>query len=309
MTTTHGRGAPGRDGFTLIELLVVIAIIGVLIGLLVPAVQKVREAAARTQCVNNLKQVGLALHNYHDTANSFPPGYVSDHDADGNDTGPGWGWASFILPQMEQQNLYNAIQLTQNVEAAANGGARVRPVKSYVCPSDSVPTTWTAMKYDPAGNPLGPICDVASASYVGVFGVTEPGVDGEGVFFRNSKVRIADITDGTSQTLMVGERSFRWCQATWTGMIPGAAMVPPPHSPAAAGEWTSAGFILGHTFEGSGGPGSPGTEVNGFSSQHTQGSNFLFADGHVQFLRVSMDHRVYKALSTRAGGEAIGGDY
>ena len=303
------RCADRHRGFTLIELLVVIAIIGALLGLLLPAVQKVREAAARTQCLNNLKQIGLALQNYHDTQNSFPPGYVSNFDAAGDDTGPGWGWAAFILPQMEQQNLYNAIQLNQNIEVPGNSGVRVRPVKSYICPSDSVPPTWTAMKYDAAGNPVGAICDVASASYVGVFGVTEPGVDGEGIFFRNSAVKIADITDGTSQTLMVGERSFRWCQATWTGVIPGASMVPPPGSPASAGEWNSAGFVLGHTFEGTGGPGSPGTEVNGFSSRHTQGSNFLFADGHVQFLHESVDHQVYKALSTRAGGEAIGGDY
>jgi prepilin-type processing-associated H-X9-DG protein len=165
------------------------------------------------------------------------------------------------------------------------------------------------MKYDPAGHPLGPICDVASASYVGVFGVGEPGVDGEGIFSRNVTIKIADITDGTSQTMMVGERSFRWCQATWTGMIVGAAMVPPPNSPASAGEWNSAGFVLGHTFEGTGGPGSPGTEANGFASQHTGGSNFLFADGHVQFVHMAMDHRVYMALSTRAGGEAIVGDY
>jgi prepilin-type N-terminal cleavage/methylation domain-containing protein/prepilin-type processing-associated H-X9-DG protein len=300
--TRHG-------GFTLIELLVVIAIIGVLIGLLLPAVQKVREAAARVQCDNNLKQIGLALHNYHDTAHAFPPGYVSDYDAAGNDTGPGWGWAAFLLPHMEQQNLYNAIQFKQAIEAPANSGVRVQPVKSYLCPSDSVPPTWTATKYDPAGNPLGPICDVASASYVGVFGVSEPGVDGEGIFFRNSGVRIADITDGTSQTMMVGERSFRWCQATWVGSVTGAAMVPPPGSPALGGEWDASGFVLGHTFEGSGGPGSPGTEVNGFSSRHTGGSNFLFADGHVQFLRSSMDHQTYKALSTRAGGEVVGGDF
>jgi prepilin-type N-terminal cleavage/methylation domain-containing protein/prepilin-type processing-associated H-X9-DG protein len=298
-----------QSGFTLIELLVVIAVIGVLVGLVLPAVQKVREAAARAQCVNNLKQIGLALQNYHDSYRSFPPGYVSNYDSAGNDTGPGWGWAAFILPQMEQQNLYNAIQFNQNIEAAANSSVRVQPVKSYICPSDHLPPTWTAMQYNSAGNPVGPICDVASASYIGVFGVSEPGVDGEGIFFRNSSIRIADIADGTSQTMMVGERSFRWCQATWVGSVTNASMVPPPGSPAMAGEWNGSGFVLGHTFEGSGGPGSPGTEVNGFSSQHTGGSNFLFADGHVQSLQVSMDHQVYKALSTRAGAEMVGGDF
>jgi prepilin-type processing-associated H-X9-DG protein len=292
-----------------LELLVVIAIIGVLVGLLLPAVQKVREAAARTQCVNNLKQIGLALQNYHDSYHSFSPGYVSSYDSAGDDTGPGWGWAAFILPQMEQENLYNAIQFNQNIEAPANSAVRVQPIKSYICPSDSMPPIWTTMKYDLAGNPLGSICDVASASYIGNFGVSEPGVDGEGIFFRNSKISFADIADGTSQTLMVGERSFRWCQATWVGSVTDASMVPPPGSPALAGEWNGSGFVLGHTFEGSGGPGSPGTEVNGFSSQHTGGSNFLFADGHVHFLQMSMNHQLYKALSTRAGGEAVGEDF
>lgn len=287
----------------------VLAILAVLIGLLLPAVQKVRESAARTQCVNNLKQIGLALHNSHDSYRTFPPGYVSNYDSAGEDTGPGWGWAAFILPQMEQQNLANAIPFEQNVEAPANRGVRVQPVKSYLCPSDNMPPTWTATKYDAAGQPVGSICAVASASYIGVFGVSEPGVDGEGLFFRNSTIKMADITDGTSLTMMVGERSFRWCQAAWVGAITGASMVPSPGSPAQAGEWNSSGFILGHSFEGSGGPGSPGTEVNGFSSQHTQGANFVFADGDVQFLSLSLDHQVYKALSTRSGGEAVTGDF
>jgi prepilin-type N-terminal cleavage/methylation domain-containing protein/prepilin-type processing-associated H-X9-DG protein len=298
-----------RRAFTLIELLVVIAIIAVLIGLLLPAVQKVREAAARLQCENNLKQIGLALQNYHDTAGSFPSGYVSGVDASGDDTGPGWGWAAFILPQMEQQPLYASIQFGQNIEAPANASARVRLVKAYLCPSDSVPLTWAATRYDAAGAALGVVCDVASASYVGNFGVAEPGVDGEGVFFRNSAVRIGDITDGTSQTFLVGERSARWGQVTWAGAVTNASMVPPANSPAQPGIWNSSGFVLGHTFEGTGGPGSAGTETNGFASQHTHGANFLFADGHVQFVSETMDHQIYKGLSTRAGGEALGGNF
>jgi len=298
-----------RRAFTLIEVVVVIAIIAVLIALLIPAVQRVRESAARVQCVNNLKQIGLALENFHGVRKSFPPGYVSSFDAAGNDTGPGWGWAAFILPYMEQQSVFNAIQFKQYIEAPANAGARVQQINSYLCPSDNAPATWTAMRYDSVGNPVGPICDVASANYIGVFGISEPGVDGEGIFYRGSSTKIGDITDGTSNTMMVGERCFRWCQATWVGSVTNASMVPPPGSPAMAGEWNGSGFILGHTFEGIGGPGSPGTEVNGFASQHTGGANFLFADGHVQFLQTNMNHKIYMALSTRAGGETVGGDF
>jgi prepilin-type processing-associated H-X9-DG protein/prepilin-type N-terminal cleavage/methylation domain-containing protein len=298
-----------RNAFTLIELLVVIAIIAILIGLLVPAVQKVREAAARAQCTNNLKQVGLALHAYHDANKAFPPGYVSGYDTTGADTGPGWGWAALLLPQIEQVALYRTVRFDQPIEAPSNAGARVVPVSLYLCPSDTVSTTVTAMRRDSLGNPLGAICDVASANYVGNFGISEPGVDGEGLFFRGSAVAIKDIADGTSSTFMVGERSFHWGEATWVGAVTGASMVPPPNSPCPPGVWNSTGMILGHTFEGMGGPGSVGVEVNGFASRHSGGANFLFADGHVGLVLGSIDHAVYEALSTRAGGELVQGDF
>jgi prepilin-type N-terminal cleavage/methylation domain-containing protein/prepilin-type processing-associated H-X9-DG protein len=304
------RHAVFRAGFTLIELLVVIAIIAILIGLLLPAVQKVREAAARTQCVNNLKQVGLALHNYHDANSKFPPGYASAYDASGNDTGPGWGWAAHVLPQMEQDNLFRQIDLKQPVEAAANAPARVVIVKSFLCPSDTPPQQ---------AFPVGPrsaiaqltstTCTVAPANYVGNYGVGEPGVDGDGVFFRNSTVRIADITDGTSSTLMVGERSFRDAESTWVGAVTGSGQGPTPGSPLPVQVENASNFVLAHTGETFQGPANP-QEINHYTARHTGGGNFAFADGHVAYLSRSTTYATYKALSTRSKGEVIStGDY
>jgi prepilin-type processing-associated H-X9-DG protein/prepilin-type N-terminal cleavage/methylation domain-containing protein len=298
------RTGPRRTAFTLIELLVVIAIVAVLIGLLLPAVQKVREAAARTKCFNNLKQIGLALHNYHDVNKHFPAGYVTGVSAAGADTGPGWGWATYILPNMEQQGLYSAIQLNQPIEAAANANQRVTPVPMYLCPSDTTLPTWTARNYSTSGAPGPAICDVASANYAGVFGDSEPGVDGEGVFFRNSDIGIKDITDGTSTTLLVGERSVKMGPTTWTGSVTGATDYEPLNGPQVE---DGSGMVLGQARRP---PGAPNGEVNEFSSRHTGGANFLFADGHAAFITSGIDPTIYQALATRAGGEPIpGGAY
>lgn len=292
------------SGFTLIELLVVIAIIAVLIALLLPAVQQAREAARRASCVNNLKQIGLALHNYHDSSNTFPPGYVSTFDNSGNDTGPGWGWGAMILSQMDQAAIRSTISFENPIESSVNAVPRTAIINTWLCPSDVAQTTWTAVTRDNLGNPLTTICKVSAANYVGMFGIPEPGIDGDGVFFRDSRIGIRDITDGSSQTLLVGERSQKWCVASWTGAVTGSQLFPPAGSPAVPLVENASGMILGHTFEGP--PNAPGLECNCFSSLHSGGANLLFADGHVRFLSTSMDRNTFKALSTRAGGETVG---
>lgn len=295
-----------RFALTLVELLVVIAIIGMLLGLLLPAVQYARESARRSSCTNNLKQIGVAIQNYHDAYKLLPPGYVAGFDATGNENGPGWGWAALILPYLEEGNLHSTIQFGVSIESPANAGPRTTQITSYLCPSDSPEPTWIATTHDLSGTPIQTICDVASANYIGVFGTTEPGVNGDGVFFRDAKLALRNIIDGTSVTMAVGERSCGLCQATWVGAVLNANLYPPPGSPAPPVVDNSAGMILGHTGDGDG-PGSLDSHVNQFFSMHGRGANFLFADWHVQFLDESIEYRTYMALSTRAGGEVIGG--
>ena len=196
---------PCRSGFTLIELLVVIAIIAILIGLLVPAVQKVREAAARTECANNLKQIGLALHNHHDAYKFFPPGYRAGSPyVDGvGDTAPGWGWAALILPYIEQDTLFRQLNFNQPVKQST--GIQTL-LAAYLCPSDMTNGSFTVT--DGFG---GKICSAAPSSYAGCVGGDESGTSDEtgmGIFYRNSRTRIGDVTDGTSNTLLVGERAW-----------------------------------------------------------------------------------------------------
>jgi prepilin-type N-terminal cleavage/methylation domain-containing protein/prepilin-type processing-associated H-X9-DG protein len=270
-----------RPAFTLIELLVVIAIIAILIALLLPAVQAVREAASRLQCYNNLKQIGLALHAYHDRVKHFPAGYVSGVTSTGQETGPGWGWAAYLLDDLEQGNLKRQINFGLDVTHASNAGPRNQVLPVFFCPSDQQIGTFV---------PDGASVSIAHGNYVGLFGDFEmednPGA-GNGVFFRNSKIRLADIVDGSSNTLLVGERSSNLSKATWTGVL--------------AGLDEAQALVLGvadHLPND-----AAANHPEDFWSRHTQGVNFVFADGSVRPISNNIPVAVWKALATRAGGE------
>ena len=319
---------PNRRGFTLIELLVVIAIIAVLIAMLLPAVQAAREAARRAQCANNLKQIGLALHNYHDAIGAFPPGLLSRPDpSTGDNSGPGWGWGAMILPQMEQSALFNAVNFALPIEVAANQTARLTVVNSYLCPSDgSLLRTFTVVDSTAAAGPPpvpgNPICDVASSSYVGSFGKGDvsslypynptddpPGRDnGEGLFFRNRSIRIAEVIDGTSQTFAVGERSQHLSRATWTGAITNAS-VPLTELQAVTGFDPESGdaLVLSHTGEDRG-PNSVRPHADQYWSRHPGGAQFVLADGSVKFVKEQIGFVIFQALATRFGGEVLSAD-
>jgi prepilin-type processing-associated H-X9-DG protein len=230
-----------------------------------------------------------------------------------------------ILPQFDQNPIYNQINFQLKIQDPTHATIRNTVIASHLCPSDEMPLSWTAtiglveLNGGTILELVYPICNVAGANYVGVYGVGEPGVDGDGVFFRNVSVRFAQIRDGLSQTLFSGERSIDLQhgrgQATWVGAVPGAQFWscsasgfgdPDANGPCVKED--GSGMTLGHTGEGHG-PGDPFSDVNQFSSRHGRCANFLFGDGHVRYLSQSMDYATYKALSTRAGSEVISGDF
>jgi prepilin-type N-terminal cleavage/methylation domain-containing protein len=207
-----------RKAFTLIELLVVIAIIAILISLLVPAVQKVREAAGRLQCVNNLKQIGLAMHSYHGTYKRLPPGYSANVAYPS--TSPGWGWPAFILPYLDQGNVFNQINFQQPVQ---NQAVIQTMLPVFLCPADILPPG----PFTIVNGSLSTLAQAAPSSYAASVGDDSSEIDaptGNGIFYRNSQTRLTDITDGTSNTVMAGDRA--WCQANgiWAG-VPDGGMV------------------------------------------------------------------------------------
>jgi prepilin-type N-terminal cleavage/methylation domain-containing protein/prepilin-type processing-associated H-X9-DG protein len=299
-----------RYAFTLIELLVVIAIIAVLIGLLLPAVQKVREAANRIKCKNNLKQLGLALHNYHGRIGYFPPGYQTKVASDNSDLGAGWGWATFLLDDLEQGNVSKTIRFDLQISDPANAAVRVLVLPIFVCPSEIKTGTFTVVDADGK-----PVVDVARGSYVamnGVLGVTSDAWDNNGAFIRNRHLRIADITDGLSNTLFVGERATNMSSTTWTGAVTNgvvpAQRYPDPLDRLSNAEGAPA-LVLAHGSRDHL-PNNPLVfDADATSSYHISGVNFLFGDGSVQSISNTINGTVFEALLTRAGGEAVSEDY
>lgn len=295
-----------RSAFTLVELLVVMAIVGMLVALLIPAIQAAREASRRSQCASNLRQIGVALQTYESAQRALPSGYISTFTSNGTDTGPGWGWAALLLNNLEENSLSGSIRFNLAIEDPANEQARTKAIAVYLCPSDPVPATWEALRDDPSQSK---ICDVAAANYVGVFGDSEPGIDGTGLFFRNSHIRFREITDGTSHTLSVGERSHSLGQSTWVGSVTGALLAPGPADGIGTYEPEHGSTMCLGEADDDASPGDPAAENDMFHSLHSSGANFVFADAHVTFLTAEMDPKIFKAMATRAGGESISGEH
>jgi prepilin-type N-terminal cleavage/methylation domain-containing protein/prepilin-type processing-associated H-X9-DG protein len=295
-------------GFTLIELLVVIAIVGILISLLLPAVQKIREAANRTRCKNNLRQIGLALHNYHDVEHSFPPGSqnVGYDSSNWQNPAPTYGWPVFILPYLEQSTVYNQMNPTQTTLEnifLTNVPALQTRLSVFICPSDQPDSDLNLNRPFTMEVPNQNIY-VSKSNYPGNGGNT----GGTGIFAELVRVSITDITDGTSSTFLVGERPSNNGRnaGLWIGQSSGY------FEKADVGTDALWGYTLYRIEDG-----STITSISlpnqAFGSLHDGGANFLFCDGSVHFILDSINwttygqpYGTYNKLGDKADGLIVG---
>jgi prepilin-type N-terminal cleavage/methylation domain-containing protein/prepilin-type processing-associated H-X9-DG protein len=346
-----------RHGFTLIELLVVIAIIAVLIALLLPAVQQAREAARRTQCKNNLKQLGLALHNYEGSSQVFPPACIMNPYPDGVAFGvsygdavraapPGFAWGVSLLPYIEQAPLYNSFDVNVACWAPVNAPAARTRVAAFLCPSATGGGEGFSIQKEGVdrrhGVPMtradGSEIFFAHSHYVTNAGINQPwgrqtsycynfdipepvpsapNCVINGPFYPNSHTRVADVSDGLSNTVFLGERSSVLSNNTWVGVVPGAVVSPRLDMRPWPSENNASTDLVGchsgpdvhdHPQVIIHAPNNPFGHTDEMWGEHGPGCNVLFGDGSVRFFTAFTDGNVWVALSTRNGSEVVNGD-